>query len=87
MERIIGLGSETLNLAKINEEAAKHAAIKPNEHSPHVFFNVLLATEKQLCQMCAEAMKKATEGTKNLLAQLCDDSEKRQFLIKKRIAK
>jgi hypothetical protein len=30
-------------------------------------------------------MAKASEGTKNLLAQFCDDSEKRQFLIQKRI--
>jgi hypothetical protein len=31
-------------------------------------------------------MAKATEGTKNLLAQLCDDSEQRQFLIQKRLS-
>jgi hypothetical protein len=31
-------------------------------------------------------MSKASEGTKNLLAQICDNSEQRQFLMKKRLA-
>jgi len=85
VERIIGLGGKP-DLAKLAETAAQMAAVKPNEHSPAQLFGVLLSSEKRLCKLCTEDMKKATEGTKNLLAQLCDDSEQRQFLIEKRLA-
>ena len=86
VERVIGLG-ETLDLSKLTMEAAAKAAFHPNEHSPEKLFADLLSGEKNLCAVCtAEVKKPATlEGTRNLLAQLCDDSEKRQFLIQKRI--
>jgi DNA-binding ferritin-like protein len=85
VERAIGLGSR-LDLAKLAMDAAKTAALHPNEHSPEKLFADLLSGEKNLCGVLVAEMAKATEGTKNLLAQLCDDSEQRQFLIQKRLS-
>ena len=84
VERAIGLGSK-MDLAKLAMDAATKAAFHPNEHSPEKLFADLLSGEKNLCGVLVSEMAKATEGTKNLLAQLCDDSEKRQFLIQKRV--
>jgi DNA-binding ferritin-like protein len=84
VERTLGLGIK-LDLAKLAQDAAKNAAFHPNEHSPEKLFSDVMSGEKNLCSVCVAAMAKASEGTKNLLAQFCDDSEKRQFLIQKRI--
>lgn len=86
VERIIGLGNN-IDLSKLAIDAATKAAFHPNEHSPEKLFADLLSGEKNLCAVCTADMMKpgTTEGTKNLLAQLCDDSEKRQFLVQKRI--
>lgn len=84
VERAVGLGSK-MDLAKLGMDAATKAAFHPNEHSPEKLFADLLSGEKNLCAVLVSEMPKATEGTKNLLAQLCDDSEQRQFLIQKRI--
>lgn len=84
VERMIGLGSKC-DLAKLNENGAKLAAVHPNEHDPKKLYTILLSGEKALCRCCTECMDKASEGTKNLLAQICDNSEQRQFLMKKRL--
>jgi DNA-binding ferritin-like protein len=85
VERIIGLGGKP-DLAKLNETGARKAAVHPNEHDPKKLFAILLSGEIALCGLCCAELGKASEGTKNLLAQICDNSEQRQFLMKKRLA-
>ena len=84
-ERCIGLGYKP-DLAKIAKEAAEAAAKYPKNRDPKVLFAVLYTHEETLRKLCTAEMKDASEGTKNLLAQFCDESEQRCFLIHKRIA-
>ena len=85
VERMLGLGDK-VDLAKLNSTGAEKASVHPNEHDPKKLFAILMSGEKALCTLCTSAMKSASEGTKNLLAQICDNSEQRQFLMKKRLA-
>lgn len=86
VERVIGLGLEKLNIAKVNIAAAKMSDIMPDETKPEPFFRAILKGEKDLCGMIDEAVKKASQGTQNLLQGFADESEKRQFLIKQRLS-
>ena len=86
VERVIGLGTERLSIAKINIAASKMSDILPNETKPEPFFRAILKGEKDLCGMIDEAVKKASQGTQNLLQGFADDAEKRQFLIKQRLS-
>jgi DNA-binding ferritin-like protein len=87
IERCIGMhdyGNEELK--SINEEACKNMAVSTYQ-SPEQAFKTFMMIEKLLCQSLAEEMKGASEGTKNLLAQLADDSEVRQYKLKQRLQK
>ncbi len=87
IERCISLhdyGNEELK--SINEEACKNMSVSTYQ-SPEQAFKTFMMIEKLLCQALAEEMKGASEGTKNLLAQLADDSEVRQYKLKQRLAK
>jgi len=86
VERVIGLGNEKLNLPKINIAAAEMSNIMPNETKPEPFFRVILKGEKDLCSMIDEAVKKASQGTQNLLQGIADDAEKRQYQLKQRLS-
>lgn len=86
VERVIGLGTEKLNLSKINIAASQMSDILPNETKPEPFLRAILKGEKDLCGMIDEAVKKASQGTQNLLQGICDDSEKRQYQLKQRLS-
>lgn len=86
VERAIGLGTEKLNLAKINVAAAQMSDILPNETKPEPFFRAILKGEKDLCGMIDEAVKKASQGTQNLLQGFADESEARQYKLKQRLS-
>lgn len=86
VERIIGLESEKLNLAKMNVEAAQMAAINANSKDCGMFYRVILKGEKDLCELIKKAMPKATDGTQNLLQGIADVSEQHQYKIKKRLS-
>lgn len=86
VERIRGLGGKP-DLAKLAISAAQEAAkYAPGTGSGRTLWEQVLKCEEELCKLCTSAMGKASEGTKNLLAQLCDDSEQRCFLVKGRLA-
>ena len=86
VERIKGLGGNP-DLAKLAVTAAQEAAkYAPRTASARVLWEQMVKCEKELRQMCESCMKSASEGTKNLLAQLADDSEQRCFLVKGRLA-
>ena len=51
------------------------------------YFNALLAKEKEVCSMTDMLVRQGgySEGTKNMLADVCTLSEGRQYLIKQRV--
>lgn len=86
VERVIGLGTEQLNISKVNQEAARISAVYEKSTDPDVFFRVLLQGEKDLCALIKKAVPSATDGTQNLLQGIADSSEKRIFKLKQRLA-
>jgi DNA-binding ferritin-like protein len=87
IERCIGLhdyGQKEIDIVSL--EARNNSAELPYSSAAQCFQN-LLSAEKVLCATIVEDMQKATEGTKNLLAQLADDSEVRQYKLQRRIKK
>lgn len=86
VERVIGLGTEKLNLPKINIAAAEMSNIMPNETKPEPFFRAILKGEKDLCGMIDEAVREASQGTQNLLQGFADESEARQYKLKQRLS-
>lgn len=85
VERILGLGTEKLDLVAVTERACKLFAAAAKEDSTTArYFERLESTEKQLRTALKEAMSGASEGTKNLLQGLCDESEARTYQIKQR---
>jgi DNA-binding ferritin-like protein len=86
VERVIGLGTEKLNLSKINIAASQMSDILPNETKPEPFLRAILKGEKDLCKMIDEAVEKASQGTQNLLQGFADQSEARQYQLKQRLS-
>jgi DNA-binding ferritin-like protein len=86
VERIIGTNAESLSICKVNKAAAEMSSVSPNETNPEAFFRIILKGEKDLCAMIEESIEEQTQGTQNLLAQIADDSEKRIYSLKQRLA-
>jgi DNA-binding ferritin-like protein len=83
-ERMLGLG-ESPDLWAINE-AANEQLQGMRAASTIEFFKALLANEKAACVMIEELVGgDLSEATINLLVQIEDDSEKRQYKIQQRI--
>jgi len=83
VERMIGLGEEP-DLNEITKEAADAATaneFKDNDNA----FSVLLVTEKELCSSIEKDMTDASNGTQNLLQTIADNSEMRQYKLKRRL--
>jgi len=86
VERIIGLSREKIDIAKMNVDAAQMACVRPNETGCEAMLKVLLKAEQDLCALVAKNMEDATDGTQNLIQGLADESETRQYKMKKRLA-
>ena len=83
VERMIGVGEEP-DLNEITKEAADAATaneFKDNDNA----FSVLLVTEKELCSSIKKDMTDASNGTQNLLQTIADNSEMRQYKLKRRL--
>jgi DNA-binding ferritin-like protein len=82
VERMIGLDMKvdinTLNMGAA--ELLKSAKFKNAKQS----FQTLLKTEKLLCKTIEEYLEKYSEGTKQLLGEICNQSEIRQYKLKQR---
>lgn len=79
VERMIGLG-EDVDVAKITAEAANMDKLLKQSD----WFKTLLKREEMIQKECKTAMEGATEGTKNLLAGLADQSEMRAYKLRQR---
>lgn len=89
-ERIIGLhGPEVFSLGRILKRVENNLSALPRMElikSNEDFFDIALVMEKELCGMCdAEIENGTTEGTKQMLGDLCNFSEIRQYKIKQRL--
>jgi DNA-binding ferritin-like protein len=83
VERMIGLTGDA-DLNAITTEAcdmATSAGFTDNEQA----LNVILVTEKELCDEIKKAMAGASDGTQNLLQGIADQSEMRQYKLKRRL--
>ena len=82
IERMIGLDME-VDICGINidaselVESAKFKNVKTS-------FQTLLKTEKLLCKTIEEYLDKYSEGTKQLLGEICNQSEIRQYKLTQR---
>lgn len=83
VERYIGLDKD-LDLVKLHVKAAQ--ALKEFDGCHHAFEELLMC-EEAVCEACKEMSKAATLGLGNMLAQIADDSEARQYRIKQRLIK
>lgn len=90
-ERTIGLmGEAPLRLQDILAGAAAKLAQAPsiNVKENGTFYQVQLQMEQELCRLIPAIIAQgATEGTKQLLGDICNRSEVRQYKIKQRIKK
>ena len=86
IERAIGLG-EPLDLAAIGRNAAADAGrySDPLPFSQQQSLQVLMDYERKICTEIDGIYDEASTGTQNLLAQLADDSEARQYQIGQRL--
>jgi DNA-binding ferritin-like protein len=90
-ERLVGLSdSSQLNLHAILDGTSAKCKQYPQDAKENTtLFQAALQCEVELKQMLESLIKAGnmSEGTKNLLAQLSDDSESRVYKIKARIKK
>lgn len=88
VERMIGLGKSP-DLWKIGDEANKDFQEKECGNSSQEFLTCLLHCEKETSTLVEAAVKSKeyTQATLNLLIQIGDDSEARQYKIQQRLGK
>lgn len=87
VERILGLGQQ-INLNEINKAAvvtidSLPILVKENKE----FFSTILSLEQKLSSSIDSICKSESlsEGTKQLIGEMANKSEKRQYLLKQRI--
>jgi len=83
VERMIGLGEEP-DLNDITKQAADAATANEFKDDDNAF-SVLLVTEKELCSSIEKDITDASNGTQNLLQTIADNSEMRQYKLKRRL--
>ena len=89
VERMIGLGTLP-NLNEIQLTAAQHLSMYPSEVKENgECFSSLLSLEKMICKHIESLIFEGgpSQGTINLLADMADKSEQRQYKIGQRIKK
>lgn len=88
-ERTIGtLGDRPLHMHEILESVSKRAALLPPLASaPDVIFKALKVMEVDLCEFIEEAVRdeEVSEGTKQLIGEIANKSEMRQYKLNRRL--
>lgn len=86
VERDIGLGETTFDLAAITKEAAEKASVyDPADMAADEMCAVLLSMERLIQAECERLDPEATLGTSNLLQGIADRSEMRSYKLRQRI--
>lgn len=81
VERMIGTGEE-IDLVKVQKDAV--SGLK-DPKSYEACFKELLDCEVELCNMIEKLVEGSSQGAANLLQDLADKSEKRQYKLKQRL--
>lgn len=86
VERMIGLG-KSVDLVSAQTDAASVLKKLKGSSNPTECFKVILKLEKALCQKIEQilASEPCSEGTKQFLGNLCDESEQRQYKLGQRV--
>jgi len=84
VERMIGLGMP-IDLPAVHLEAAK-AVSTMKTGDAQKFFKEILSMEKSLVVDITDAIEGNSEGTSQLLGEICNQSEMRQYKLKQRLA-
>ena len=82
IERMIGLDLPC-NLNEVHVLAVQNLQKLPYEYTENKqCFETLLQLEQALCQKVQAELTNSSEGTKQLLGEICNKSEARQYKIK-----
>lgn len=87
IERLIGKG-EIPDLIMIQEQAVIALKTKPVQVPENkIYFEQIMIMEKQLCAAIEAYITscKCSEGTRQMLGDICDKSEMRQYKLSRRI--
>jgi DNA-binding ferritin-like protein len=86
VERIIGLSDMKMEeLLQIQMMALqKLKTYSMNQPDNKSYLNIILQMEKELCSLITSMIADKTEGTKQMLGDICDRSEVRQYKLRQR---
>ena len=85
IERMIGLGDK-VDIPAINIAAASDLKGHAN-HNTEQCFSYLLLMEREICDEISSLVKDASDGTQNMLQDMADKSEMRQYKLGQRLKK
>lgn len=83
IERSIGLG-KPINIQEVNQSAASSLPADKGMN-PKICFSSILSVEENLCRFIEKIVKGYSEGTKQMLGNIADKSEVRQYKLKQRL--
>lgn len=89
IERMIGLGSSP-DLVQIQIDAVEHLKQHPSMFQENKeCLKLILAMEQSLCSLVEAIIQGSnpSEGTRQMLGNICDLSESRQYKINQRVSK
>lgn len=84
VERMIGLGQK-IDLGEITLSAAESVKGLGKEMECKKIYSILLDSEKKLVKQLESAMSGKSQGTQNMLQDMADQSEQRQYKIQQRL--
>ena len=87
-ERIVGtLGEDALNLQTLMSSVIAKLSQAPSvsQKNNRVFFEYQLQQEQVLCNLIKQIEPTVSPGTQQLITEICNKSESRQYKIKQRL--
>ncbi len=84
IERMMGLGLKP-DLNKINKISFHTLEAINLSENPEEIFKAILAYEKYICKTIEKMVQDYSEGTKQMLGTLADESEMRQYKLNQRV--
>jgi DNA-binding ferritin-like protein len=84
IERMIGLGHE-VNLIEINELAFNTMKQAGSTDDSQKIFTSILSYEQYICKQIETLVTDVSEGTRQMLGTIADESEMRQYKLQQRI--
>lgn len=84
IERMLGL-DEDINLIEINDIAFQTLKKGGVTDDPQKIFTSLLRFEQYICLQIEDIKEQYSEGTRQMLGTIADESESRQYKLKQRI--